>query len=248
MDHSFALDGASMQWPWALPFAGILLSIALGPLTAPKLWHAHYGKIAFAWAALTLAALALFQGGPIALATFIHVMLAEYASFIILLYALYVVAGGILITGTVRATPWTNAAALALGTAAASLVGTTGAALILIRPLVRANRARAYNVHVIVFFIILVANVGGALTPLGDPPLLVGFLHGVAFPWPVQHLWLQTLIVAVPLLAIFLALDFWHFRREAVVVAGPSAEPLKVRGLINLARGNRRRRARLGGH
>jgi Na+/H+ antiporter NhaD/arsenite permease-like protein len=235
MNHSVTLDGASMGWPWAFPFIGIVLSIAVGPLIAPKHWHAHYGKIALGFAALTLAALTLFQGTPIALATFVHVIFTEYASFIILLFALYAVAGGILITGTITANPWTNTMTLALGTVAASLVGTTGAALILIRPLIRANRARAHNVHVIIFFIILVANIGGALSPLGDPPLLVGFLHGIAFPWPAQHLWLQTLIVAVPLLAIFLVLDFWHFRSKAAGRGDTPVEPLKVRGLINLA-------------
>ena len=121
-----------------------------------------------------------------------HAVLAEYLSFIVLLFALYVVAGGILVTGNLRGTPWTNAGILAFGTAIASLVGTTGAAMILIRPLIRANAGRAHNAHVVIFFIILVANIGGALTPLGDPPLFVGFLRGVEFFWTAQHLWLQT--------------------------------------------------------
>ncbi len=110
-------------------------------------------------------------------------MLAEYLSFIVLLFALYVVAGGILVTGNLRGTPLVNTAILAFGTLIASVVGTTGAAMILIRPLLRANAARLHNVHVVVFFIFLVANIGGALSPLGDPPLFVGFLHGVDFFW-----------------------------------------------------------------
>ena len=109
-------------------------------------------------------------------------------SFIILLFALYVVAGGILVTGTLRGTPLVNTAILAFGTAIASIVGTTGAAMILVRPLLRANAGRLHNVHVVVFFIILVANIGGALSPLGDPPLFVGFLHGVDFFWTTSHL------------------------------------------------------------
>src|SRR5207244_11977796 len=128
-------------------------------------------------------------------AAFVHAMLAEYLSFIVLLFALYVVAGGILVTGNLRGTPAVNTALLATGTLIASLVGTTGAAMILIRPLLRANETRANKVHTVVFFIILVANVGGALTPLGDPPLFVGFLRGVDFFWPAQHLWQQTIIV-----------------------------------------------------
>ena len=114
---------------------------------------------------------------------------AEYLSFIVLLFALYVVAGGILVTGNLRGTPLVNTAILAFGTLIASVVGTTGAAMILIRPLIRANADRLNNVHVIVFFIFLVANIGGALSPLGDPPLFVGFLHGVDFFWTMRHLW-----------------------------------------------------------
>src|SRR5947209_17351856 len=164
-----SLDGTSMRWPWALPFAALLLSIAAGPLAFPRLWHSHYGKIAFGWSVLTLAAVAAFYGAVSAATAFVHAMLAEYLSFIVLLFALYVVAGGILVSGNLRGTPLVNTALLATGTLIASLVGTTGAAMILIRPLLRANEARRRNVHVVVFFIILVANVGGALTPLGDP-------------------------------------------------------------------------------
>lgn len=227
-----ALDGARMAWPWALPFAGMLLSIAAGPLLFPRIWHHHYGKIAFGWAALTLLPLALFFGTPAALAAFVHAALAEYLSFIVLLFALYVVAGGILVTGKLGGTPAANLGVLAFGTAIASIVGTTGAAMILIRPLIRANAARKHNVHVVVFFIFLVANIGGALSPLGDPPLFVGFLRGVDFFWTVQHLWLQTAIVAGLVLALFFAVDTFWYRRETP--AGGTAAPLRVRGRINL--------------
>lgn len=229
-----ALDGATMEWPWALPFVGILLSIATGPLLFPKIWHDHYGKVAIGWALLTLLPIAVVHGGVAMLSALVHAMLAEYLSFIVLLFALYTVAGGILITGTIRGTPLVNTAMLALGTGMASIVGTTGAAMILIRPLIRANKARSQNTHVFVFFIILVANVGGALTPLGDPPLFVGFLRGVDFFWPAQHLWMQTAIVAVVLLAIFLLLDFWFISRDAPLTEGAAGEPVRVRGLVNL--------------
>jgi Na+/H+ antiporter NhaD/arsenite permease-like protein len=231
-EHGSALAGAELGWPWALPFVGILLSIALGPTLFPKIWHDHYGKIAAGWALATLVPIGLFQGLSAMLAALTHAMLAEYLSFIVLLFALYTVAGGILVTGTVRGTPAVNTAILALGTGIASLVGTTGAAMILIRPLIRANQARRHNAHVIVFFIILVANVGGALSPLGDPPLFVGFLRGVDFLWPVRHLWLQTLIVAAILLAIFFLFDLWHQRGEPAVPA-PSDQILAIRGGIN---------------
>ncbi|HEY1473200.1 MAG TPA: sodium:proton antiporter [Pseudolabrys sp.] len=222
-----------MGWPWALPFAGILLSIATGPLLFAKFWHAHYGKIAALWALLTLAPIALVFGFSAALAALVHVVLAEYMSFIVLLFALYVVAGGILITGTLRGGPLVNAGTLVLGTAMASIVGTTGAAMILVRPLIRANAARAHNAHVVVFFIFLVANIGGAMSPLGDPPLFVGFLHGVDFFWTTTHLAYQTALVAAPVLAIFLVLDIWLARGEPKT-AVTASEPMRLRGLINL--------------
>ncbi len=228
------LDGAAMTWPFALPFAGLLLSIALGPLLFPKLWHAHYGKIAAAWSAATLASIAWFAGGQVMFATLAHAVLGLYLSFIVLLFALYTVAGGILVSGDIRGTPWNNAAILALGTAMASIVGTTGAAMILIRPLIRANVSRRHNVHVMVFFIILVANVGGALSPLGDPPLFIGFLNGVDFFWTTRNLWVQTAIVAVLLLAIFVVLDFWRFRSEPIDRRVEPPQPLRVRGLVNV--------------
>jgi Na+/H+ antiporter NhaD/arsenite permease-like protein len=229
-----SLDGARMGWPWTLPFAGILLTIALGPLLFARIWHHHYGKIAAGWALVTLAALALATGPRVALDAFLHAMLAEYLSFIVLLFALYVVAGGILVTGDLRGTPATNAAILLIGTVMASVVGTTGATMILVRPLIRANADRRHNVHVIIFFIFLVANVGGALSPLGDPPLFIGFLHGVDFFWTTWHLLLPTAMVSAVLLAAFLALDFYLWRRDPVAPTGFPQQPLRVRGLINL--------------
>jgi len=228
-----ALDGGAMQWPWAVPFAGILLSIATGPLLFPKIWHAHYGKIGAAWAVLALLPIAVVYGWSLMLESLVHALLAEYLSFIVLLFALYTVAGGILVTGTMRATPVLNTMLLALGTAFASIIGTTGAAMILIRPVIRANEKRRSSVHVVVFFIILVANVGGALSPLGDPPLFVGFLRGVDFFWPLQHLWPQTLMVALPLLALFYVVDLWHARKDPPVADGPAPEPIGLRGRIN---------------
>jgi len=228
------LDGKGLSWPWALPFAGLLLSIATGPLLFAKIWHAHYGKIAAGWAMLALAPLAIGFGPSAAFESFVHAMLAEYLSFIVLLFTLYTVAGGILVTGQIRATPINNTVMLAFGTSIASIVGTTGAAMILIRPLLRAIEQRRNRVHVVVFFIILVGNVGGALTPLGDPPLFVGFLRGVDFFWTAQNLWLQTAIVAVAVLAAFFVLDeiLWREEKDAGhQFHAPSR--IRVRGKIN---------------
>ncbi len=236
--HAAELDGASLAWPWLLPFAGILLTIAVGPLLFPRLWHHHYGKFAFVWAVLTLAPLAALRGVDAALASLAHAVLDDYLGFIALLFALYVVAGGIMLTGTLRGTPGVNALLLLFGTLIASVVGTTGAAMILIRPLLRANAARLHNVHVVVFFIFLVGNIGGALSPLGDPPLFIGFLNGVDFFWPARNLWQPTVFAAGCVLALFVAMDVWfHFAdRRAAPVGEPAAEraPLRVHGLVNL--------------
>jgi Na+/H+ antiporter NhaD/arsenite permease-like protein len=232
-----ALDGASLGWPWALPFLGILVTIATGPLLFKRFWHRHYGKLAFAWCVLTLLPLAAVYGVPAAAAALTHVLLAEYLSFIVLLFALYVVAGGILLTGDLRGTPLVNTTMLAFGTLMASVVGTTGAAMILIRPLLRANSARLHNVHVVVFFIFLVANIGGALSPLGDPPLFVGFLHGVDFFWTTRTLWFETALVAGLVLLVFVVLDVRYYRKDRMVTTvGEGRQPvnLRVSGGINL--------------
>src|SRR3984885_8662131 len=231
------IDGATLNWPWALPFAGILLSIALGPLLFRNFWHHHYGKFAFVWATLTLAPLAALYGADAALAALSHALVGDYLGFIAILFALYVVAGGIVVSGTLRGTPLVNALTLLFGTLIASVVGTTGASMILIRPLLRANAARLHNVHVVVFFIFLVGNIGGALSPLGDPPLFIGFLNGGDFFWPGQHLWQQTAFVAGCVLAVFIVIDVWfYFGDQKAVVVDDEAQraPLRVRGVVNL--------------
>ncbi len=231
-----ALDGATLSWPWVLPFAGILLTIALGPLLFARLWHRHYGKFAFFWAVLTLAPMAALYGNDVARGALAHAILGDYVGFVALLFALYVVAGGIMITGTLRGTPLINTLVIAFGTLIASVVGTTGAAMILIRPLLRANAARLHNVHVVVFFIFLVGNIGGALSPLGDPPLFIGFLNGVDFFWPAQHLWLPTVFVAGCVLAAFVVVDIWFYlkdRRAAPVGEAEERTPLRVEGTVN---------------
>jgi Na+/H+ antiporter NhaD/arsenite permease-like protein len=230
------LDGAALSWPWALPFVGILTTIAVAPLLAPKFWQRHYGKLAFIWAALAVVPLAALYDLPTALAAFLHTMLADYMSFIVLLFALYVVAGGILVTGNLRGTPLVNTALLALGAVIASLVGTTGAAMILIRPLLRANAARLHNAHVIVFFIFLAANIGGSLTPFGNPPLFVGFLQGVDFFWTAQHLAAPTAVAAALVLAAFLIVDLWLYRHDRkITTVGEAQSPvrLRLRGRVN---------------
>jgi len=235
--HAAGLDGAALSWPWVAPFAGILLTIALGPLAFPRLWHRHYGKLAFVWATLALAPMAALFGTGIAAAALSHAIFGDYIGFVTLLFALYVVAGGITLSGTLRGTPLVNALILAFGTLIASVIGTTGAAMILIGPIIRANAARRSNAHVVIFFIFLVANIGGALSPLGDPPLFIGFLNGVDFFWPAQHLWRPTLFVAVCVLAVFVAVDMWlYFQDRRIAVVGEPVErvPLRLHGAVNI--------------
>jgi Na+/H+ antiporter NhaD/arsenite permease-like protein len=226
------LDGAQMSPLWGLPFAGILLSIALGPLVAQHFWHHHYGKISFFWALLCIAPLGVAYGFSTAGAAFFHTMMLEYVPFILMLFALFTAAGGLVVRGSISGTPLVNTGLLAFGASIASIVGTTGASMILIRPLLRANEGRKHQAHVVVFFIFLVSNIGGALTPLGDPPLFLGFLRGVDFFWTTTHLLPQTVFSVLILLAVFFALDSWLARGESARSAGD--EPVRVTGLVNL--------------
>jgi Na+/H+ antiporter NhaD/arsenite permease-like protein len=230
------LDGRALGLAWALPFCGMLLSIALFPLLAPHAWEHHQGKIAAAWAALVLVPMALLHGPGAALAALAHTALLEYVPFILLLLALFTVAGGIVIRGNIHGAPGTNAALLAIGAVLASLIGTTGASMVMLRPVMRANDDRRHNAHVVVFFIFLVSNIGGALTPLGDPPLFLGFLRGVEFFWTTRHLLGQTLFVGAIVLGAFYLLDRVIYRREGRVRPDPTPDnPVRVVGGINFA-------------
>lgn len=228
------LDGASLSLLWALPFCGILLSIALFPIFAPGLWHHHFGKITALWSVLFLLPFTLAFGPGSMASLVVHALLTEYLPFIVLLLALYTVSGGILLWGNLHGSPRLNTALLAAGTLLASVMGTTGAAMLLIRPLLKANDNRRHNVHVVVFFIFLVANVGGGLTPLGDPPLFLGFLKGVDFFWTVRHMGLPVLAAALALLAVFYLVDSYYYRKEGVLPRDPSPDtPLKLYGQFN---------------
>ncbi len=232
------LDGSKLSLLWGIPFLGLLLSIALGPLLAPAFWHHHYGKISILWSVIFLIPCAIWFGVPLAFASVVHAAMAEYFPFIILLLALFVVAGGICLRGNLHGTPGLNTGLLALGTVLASLMGTTGASMLLIRPLIRANDNRQHSVHIVVFFIFLVANAGGALTPLGDPPLFLGFLKGVDFSWTFKNILPETLFMWTTLLVIFYALDsyFFHRREEELPPAldpTPDNPKLYIEGKIN---------------
>ena len=230
-DH-FNLGEILPLWS-VIPFACMLLSIALLPLLAPEFWHHNFGKVSAFWAAtMAIPFLIIYKG--LAFYEILHIILADYVPFIILLWALYTVSGGILLRGTLRGTPIVNTIMLLIGTILASWMGTTGAAMLLIRPFLRANSHRKSRTFMVVFFIFLVANVGGSLTPLGDPPLFLGFLHGVSFFWTFNLLPHMLVVVGI-LLTIYFIMDTIFYRKE---VTGPPPDdgvkqPLKLEGIHN---------------
>jgi Na+/H+ antiporter NhaD/arsenite permease-like protein len=230
------VDAREVSLLWGLPFVGLLLSIALMPLLAPHLWHHHYGKIAALWAAALLLPFAAVFGPEAAARETWHVVLQEYIPFTALLLALYTTGGGVLLRGTLVGTPAANTALLAVGTLIASVMGTTGASMVLIRPVLRANAFRQRKVHTFVFFIFLVSNIGGSLTPLGDPPLYLGFLKGVSFFWTTTHLFGEFLLMAVLLLGIYYLLDSWMWAKERPTPPETEVrEPLRIEGWQNVA-------------
>ena len=229
--HAHGVDGGGLSVWWVLPFAGMLLSIALGPLVAAHFWHSHYGKVAAGWIAVFAIPFLLSFGGA-AFYEILHIVLLDYVPFIILLAALFTAAGGICLKGSLRGSPMVNTAILLIGTVLASWMGTTGAAMLLIRPILRANAWRKHRVHVVVFFIFLVANIGGSLTPLGDPPLFLGFLKGVEFFWTMKLLPVMA-PVSVALLVIFFIVDTLMFRKEGEAPDDGEKVPLKLEGGLN---------------
>jgi Na+/H+ antiporter NhaD/arsenite permease-like protein len=233
-----SLDGSMLGLAWTIPFAGLLLSIAILPLAAPGLWHHHYGKISAGWALLFILPAFLAFGAGLTFQELLHTIVLEYIPFLILLFALFTVAGGVLVKGNLHGSAGLNTAILGIGTGIASITGTTGAAMLLIRPVIRANDNRRHNAHVIVFFIFLVANIGGSLTPLGDPPLFLGFLKGVSFFWPTVHLFLPMLIVTAIVLLVFYLLDSYLFRIDTAYPKKPDPTPdsrLRIEGWVNIA-------------
>jgi len=215
-----------------IPFVGILLSIAIFPLVAPHFWHKQFPKISAFWA-LVFAIPFYFVYHGHAIHEILHIYLIDYIPFIILLWGLFTISGGILVKGTLKGSPQVNLIIILIGTLLASWIGTTGAAMVMIRPLLRANEHRKHKVHLIVFFIFLVANIGGSLTPLGDPPLFLGFLHGVSFFWTLSLLPQMTFVVVI-LLVLFYLFDSYYFRKETNVQPDTGEkEPIRVEGAFN---------------
>jgi len=240
-EHSALELGSELPLWSIIPFAGILLSIALFPLLAAGFWHHHFPKVSAFWA-LVFAVPFLIVYGHAARYEIMHIYLVDYIPFIILLWGLYTASGGLLVRGSLQGTPLVNTVFLLIGTIIASWVGTTGAAMLLIRPVIRTNRNRKNKVHIIVFFIFLVANIGGSLTPLGDPPLFLGFLHGVSFFWTLSLLPMMS-FVSGTLLVLFFIIDTVLYKRDKKVALARQAsgtgrevgeESISIVGTYNL--------------
>ena len=205
--------GLSLPLWSVLPFAGLLLAIALFPLVSPSIWVRHYGKVCLAFGLPVAGYFLLHAPG-----TLLHTAL-EYVSFLVLLASLFTISGGILLRGTLRAAAGVNCGILAVGAVLANLFGTTGASMLLIRPLLRANSHRKRKAHVVVFFIFVVANIGGSLTPIGDPPLFLGYLRGVPFFWTLRAMGLLWGIACALVIGVFYLVD-----RRALALEAAAAE------------------------
>ena len=232
------LPGSELSLWWAVPFAGILLSIALGPLFFAHFWHKNYGKVALGWGLLCAIPLLLFIDTQASSEALAHAMIGDYVPFIIFVGSLYIVAGGIHLKGSLVGKPALNTVILFVGAILANLMGTTGAAMLLIRPLIEANKHRRYQIHSYIFFIFIVANIAGSLTPLGDPPLFLGFLRGVDFFWTARHLFCVTGTVVLFLLALYFLIDTVLYNKELKTneaVRAHHTDPItfKVEGAIN---------------
>jgi Na+/H+ antiporter NhaD/arsenite permease-like protein len=217
---------------WAVvPFAGLLLSIALLPLRAPHFWENHKNKalVAFLWS-LPIAIFFLFQAPHELILS-----MKDYSSFLLLLTALFIISGGIVLKGDLKATPEVNTLFLLIGAVLANFIGTTGASMLLIRPLLQTNSERSRTLHIPIFFIFLVSNIGGSLTPLGDPPLFMGLIKGVPFFWTLGLFPMWAVMVGGVLL-IFYLLDGYHYRQEEsrdLISDRRRVVPLHMTGTIN---------------
>jgi Na+/H+ antiporter NhaD/arsenite permease-like protein len=223
--------GQTLSLWTVVPFLGLLLSIAFLPLKAPHFWESHKNKalVAFLWS-LPIAVYFLFNA-PHELV----LSMKDYASFLILLTALFIISGGIVLKGDLKATPEVNSLFLLVGAVLANFIGTTGASMLLIRPLLKTNSERKHTLHIPIFFIFVVSNIGGLLTPLGDPPLFMGFIKGVPFFWTLRLLPLWALMVG-GVVAVFYILDGIRYRKEEcrdLIRDRRRVVPLHMTGSIN---------------
>lgn len=233
--HAPHIDAKNLSLLWVIPFVGILLSIAFMPLLTPHFWHHHYGKVSLFWWFIFFSAFSVKFGISTGSYYLLEVYLLEFIPFITLLLALFTVAGGIQLKGDLAGTPKVNTLMILIGGILASFMGTTGAAMVMIRPVLKANAWRKNRVHIVVFVIFVVANIGGGLTPLGDPPLFLGFLKGIDFFWTMKHMLAPVSFTIGILLAVFYIMDTCYYRKEDnKPVKKTDIEKLKLIGIPNM--------------
>lgn len=233
-EGQFTMGGSSLSFWWGVPFVLVLGSLALFPLVLPKIWHPHYGKILGLYTSGILVPLFLIKGWQTTIVAVTEIIAHHYLPFLCLIAALYITAGGIQITIQGSVSAKLNTLILAIATFVAGWIGTTGAAMLFIRPFLLFNKDRLHRQHLVIFFIFLVCNIGGALTPLGDPPLFLGYLEGVDFFWPLKNLALPLLFLALPLLGIFY---LWDHRLQDPSFTPNKGSPFQIRiqGYENIA-------------
>jgi len=227
-------EGFDLSLLWALPFAGFLLALAFLPLLKPQLWHSHDFKIALGTCAVVIIPMFLSLGKDGTATLLYKTMVHHYVPFIFMIGCLFIISGGIHITTSGHAKPLTNVIFLFTSGLLASIIGTTGASMLLIRPFLNLNHDRRHKAYLVIFFIFIVSNIGGCLSPIGDPPLFLGFLEGVDFFWPTLYLWKPFLGVILPLLAIFYFFDRHHYHHKRDIVEKREIEKFNIYGKRNL--------------
>lgn len=228
--------GQTLSLWYCIPFAGMLLSIAIAPLINAEWWEHKRGYFVVAWSLLFLIPFAIGYGPQAAFDHLLEIILGDYVSFIVLLFGLFCVSGNICVKGNLAGTPKVNLSILLIGTLLASWIGTTGASMLLIRPMIRANSWRKRKVHSVVFFIFLVSNIGGSLTPVGDPPLFMGFTHGVPFAWSF-HTAPVLLVNVILLSAIYMIIENKAYKQDVAEGCLPpvadTEDKLRIEGAHN---------------
>lgn len=229
--------GASLSLVYVIPFACMLLCIAIFPLVAGEFWEKNKQWFVILWSLLFLIPFAIKYGMSAMSENLLETIVGDYLTFIVLLFGLFCVAGNITLEGDLVGSPKVNVILLLIGTLLSSWIGTTGASMVMIRPLIRANKWRSRKVHIMVFFIFLVSNIGGCLTPVGDPPLLMGFMRGVGFFWSLR-LVRMLLVNVVLLMSLFLILDVRAYKKDLADGLKPEKSdeqaPLRLTGGHNI--------------
>ena len=231
-------DLGSMLPLWSIiPFVGMLLSIAIFPLVKPHWWEHHQGLVVIIWSVVFLVPFAIGYGVDIALEQLLEIIIGDYLTFVVLLLGLFVVSGNITLRGNLVGAPRLNLFFLLIGSLLASWIGTTGASMLMIRPMLQANQWRKNKVHIFIFFIFMISNIGGSLTPVGDPPLFLGFLRGVPFFWTMRLFPIMILNLAI-LSVVFFLMDRHFYRKELAAGNHPPilvGEVKKDEGLLRLS-------------